>query len=72
MLEFNFLNLQIIFKCVAGLGGKNPNPMGVGVGIVLPPEQLLGLGLGLGDDFGCGFGKCQTCTHGRPLPSLSL
>jgi len=40
MLEFNFLNLQIIFKCAAGLGlgGKNPNPMGVGVGVVLPPE----------------------------------
>ena len=70
MLEFNFLNLQIIFKCVAGLGlgVKNPNPMGVGVSVVLPPEQPLGLGLS--DDFECGFGKCQTRTHGRPLPSL--
>ncbi|PNX72088.1 hypothetical protein L195_g027977 [Trifolium pratense] len=42
--------------------------MGVGVGFVLPPEQPLGLG----DDFGCGFGKCQTRTHGHPLPSLLI
>ncbi|PNX57987.1 pectinesterase, partial [Trifolium pratense] len=39
--------------------------IGVGVGVVLPPEQSLG------DDFGCGFGKCQTRTHGRMLPSLT-
>ncbi|PNX65775.1 hypothetical protein L195_g062766, partial [Trifolium pratense] len=42
--------------------------MGVGVSVVLPPEQPLGLG----DDFGWGFGKCQTRTHGRPLSSLLL